>query len=47
MSKDELKILLDSITIGEIESFEIKYKREKSYGIYDERHRTQTITYNK
>lgn len=48
MSKEELKNLLDSMTIGEIESFEISYKREKRYGPYsDERHRTQTITYNK
>ena len=28
MSKEELKQLLDSLTIEEIESFEIKYKRE-------------------
>ena len=47
MSKDELKTLLDSITIEEIESFEINYKREKRCGLYDERNRTQTITYNK
>lgn len=48
MSKEELKQLLDSLTIEEIESFEISYKRQKSYGMYcNDEDRTQTITYNK
>lgn len=47
MSKEELKNLLDSITIAEIKEFEIKYKKEKSYGMYNENNRTQTLTYNK
>lgn len=48
MNKEELKQLLDSLTIEEIESFEINYKKEKSYGMYyDDRNRTQKITYNK
>lgn len=47
MNKEELKQLLDSLTIAEIESFEINYKREKSYGMYSDRSGTQTITYNK
>ena len=47
MSKEELKQLLDSLTIEEIESFEIKYKTDKDYGIYNNRNETKTITYNK
>ena len=34
MNKEELKALIDSLTIGEIESFEITYKRKKDYGMY-------------
>ena len=47
MSKEELKQLLDSLAIEEIKSFEIKYKREKDYGMYSNRNETKTITYNK
>ena len=49
MSKEELKHILDSLTIEKIESFEIKYKREKDYGMYSDRSetKTKTITYNK
>lgn len=47
MSKEELKQLLDSLTIIEIESFEISYKKEKSYGMYNDESKTRKITYNK
>lgn len=47
MTKEEVKQLLDSLTIEEIESFEINYKKERSYGMYSDRSETQTITYNK
>lgn len=47
LSKEELKQLLDSLTIEEIESFEINYKKERSYGMHSDRSKTQTITYNK
>ncbi len=47
MSKEELKQLLDSLTIGKIESFEINYKKEKNYGMYNDKSKIQKITYNK
>ncbi len=48
MDKEELKALIDSLTIGEIESFEITYKRKKDYGMYyDSKNINQTISYNK
>lgn len=46
MDKEELKRMLDNLTIEKIESFEINYKREKSYGMYNS-NETQTIMYNK
>lgn len=47
MSKAELKQLLDSLTIEMIDSFEINYRKEKSYGMYSNEGKIQKITYNK
>ena len=47
MNKEELKEFINSLKIEQIESFEISYKREKDYGMYNDRNKTQTITYNK
>lgn len=44
MNKEELKALLDSLTIIKIESFEITYTREHNYGYNQDEH---TISYNK
>ncbi len=47
MRKEELKKLLDSLEIENIESFEINYKKEKDrYGIYYQENTTQKISYN-
>ena len=46
MSKEELKQLLDSLTIVEIESFEMSYKKEKSCGMYSGESKIQKIAYN-
>lgn len=48
MDRKELIDLLNSLTIGEIESFEITYKREKNYRmLYDNNNKNHTISYNK
>jgi len=46
MKTEELKQLLDSIEIEKIESFKISYRKEKSYGYYNENNQLHTISYN-